>query len=211
MSLNESTGTFPRRLPLVVLGALAAFLLGACAGSTPKPVQLPSPKPAPLDASYDWHVLVTAPFGSLLKDAPLAVHEVLQFRDEAPGALPVDDAECYAVDGTPPRFIDRTPEGYLLCYTHDRLSRIDATVRLPEREAAQIYADACGLWLKNAAIPPNPPAPANSPSPASTAEPQKRDGCSGSAGSIHFSGRLDEEPDHTDTRLVVKLEATNRD
>ncbi len=43
----------------------------------------PQPAPAPLDASYDWHVLLVAPFGSVLKDVPLTLHEVLLFRDEA--------------------------------------------------------------------------------------------------------------------------------
>ena len=52
----------------------------------------------PVDASYDWHVLLVAPFGSVLKDIPLTLHEVLLFRDEAHGAAAADDAECYAAD-----------------------------------------------------------------------------------------------------------------
>ena len=40
----------------------------------------------PVDASYDWHGLLIAPFGSVLKDIPLTLHEVLLFRDEAHGS-----------------------------------------------------------------------------------------------------------------------------
>src|ERR1700733_3523328 len=132
-----------------MLVAGAVLRLAAGAASQPKPAAAPVPAPAPLDASYDWHVLLIAPFGSVLKDVPLTMHEVLFFRDEA-GAAPADELECYAVDGTRPRFVARSPSEYLLCFKHDRLSRIEATVRLPADEAARIFADACGLWMKNA-------------------------------------------------------------
>ena len=61
--------------------SVAILALAACAAA-PKPVAAP-PAPPPLDASYDWHVLLVAPFGSVLKDVPLTLHEVLLFRDEA--------------------------------------------------------------------------------------------------------------------------------
>ena len=113
------------------LMAGAVLMLAACAASQPKPVVPPEPAPAPLDASYDWHVLLVAPFGSVLRDVPLTLHEVLLFRDEAQHAAPADELECYAVDGTLPRIVARSPSEYLLCFKHDRLSRVEATVRLP--------------------------------------------------------------------------------
>jgi len=166
-----------------IAAALAAALLAACAAPAAKPA--PPAAPAPLDASYDWHVLLAAPLGSLLKDAPMAVHEVLVFRDEAPGAAAVDQAECFAPNGSPPRFLARQPEEFMLCYVHDRLSRIEATVRLPTTEAPQVFADACGLWMKSA---PGQPAGA----------------CSGTNNGIAFSGQL-ADADQDETALTVRL------
>jgi hypothetical protein len=177
--------------------AAAALLLAGCASTSPKPASPPPPKPAaPLDASYDWHVLVTAPFGTLLKEFPLAVHEVLLFKDEAPGAPASDDAECYAVDGAAPRFVDHKPETYLLCFAHDRLSRIEATVALPKSQAAQIFADACSLWMKRA--------------PPSSSAAGGAGACQGSTDSIGFSGNLEEPSDDADALLSIKLIAAER-
>jgi hypothetical protein len=159
----------------------------------------------PLDASYDWHVLLLAPFGSVLKDISLPVHEVLLFRDAAQGAPAADDAECYAVDGAALRFIARVPEEYLLCFIHDRLSRIEAAVRLPASEAAQDFADACGLWLKNAAL----AFPAAGAAPASTAPPEGA-ACEGSDRDIGFSGSLETELDGADALLSITLAASHR-
>jgi hypothetical protein len=170
--------------------ALSAALLAlaACATPPPKPAALP-PAPPPLDASYDWHVLLVAPFGSVLKDVPLTLHEVLLFRDEAHAASAADELECYAVDGTRPRFIARPLAEYLLCFKHDRLSRVEATVRLPTDEAAQIFADACGLWLKSG---------------------QAADACTGSDGGIDYIGHLDSEPEGSETQMSVQLDAPER-
>src|SRR5580692_4038147 len=88
-----------------ILLAVATLMLAACAAPAPKPATTLAPAPAPLDASYDWHVLLVVPFGSVLKDVPLTLHEVLLFRDDAQHAAPADELECYAVDGTSPRFV----------------------------------------------------------------------------------------------------------
>jgi hypothetical protein len=174
---------------VVAVWAGAALLLTACA-SAPPPKPVPSLVPIPLDASYDWHVLLTAPFGSVLKDVPFSLHEVLQFRDAAPGGPVGEEAECYGIGSKPPRFIDRAPDEYLLCFKYDRLSRIEATVRLPQAEAAKIFADACGLWIKNAAA--------------------VTDACAGSQGIVGFSGRLEGTPDDAELLLTVKLDASDR-
>jgi hypothetical protein len=181
---------WPRRSsnPGAIVAAIAIpALLAACAAP---PVQSTPPPPrlaAPLDVTYDWHVLLAAPFGSLLKDAPLAVHEVLLFRDEAPGASAADEAECYALNVEPPRFLARQPEEFLLCYVHDRLSRIEATVRLPGSEAQQTFADACGLWMKNAGE-------------------QIADGCAGTDHGVGFSGRLEADSSSAETLLTIRLD-----
>jgi hypothetical protein len=164
----------------------AALILAACAAPAPKPAAPLKVAPAPLDASYDWHVLLVAPFGSVLKDVPLTLHEVLLFRDEARSAAAGDELECYAVDGPRPRFIARSPTEYLLCFKHERLSRIEATVRLAPEEAAGIFADACGLWMKNV---------------QGTTE-----DCAGTDGGIAFSGHFENEPDES-ARLTVELDA----
>jgi hypothetical protein len=169
------------------LALIAAVSLAGCAASTPKVVVAPAPVKVPLDASYDWHVLLVAPFGSVLKDIPLTLHEVLLFH-EAKSASSGEEAECFAVDGEVPRFVDRSPDEYMLCFTHDRLSRIQVVVRLPEDQSAKIFADACGLWMKRA----------NAPS---------SNLCEGSEAAVAFSGRLEDDPEHADSLLTVELAA----
>jgi hypothetical protein len=163
----------------------AVLMLAACA-SLPKPAAPSAPVPAPLDASYDWHVLMVAPFGSALKDVPLTLHEVLLFRDEAQRTAPADELECYAVDGARPRFAAQSPSDYLLCFKRDRLSRIEATVRLPADDAARVFADACGLWLKNA-------------QPAA-------EECAGSEDGTTFAGHFENEADDS-AQLTIQLDA----
>jgi hypothetical protein len=148
-----------------------------------------------LDASYDWHVLVVAPFGSVFKAVPLTLHEVLLFK-EAQGAA-VEDADCYAMDEPAPPFIKRTPQEFLLCFRHDHLARIEATVMLPAADAAQILADACGLWQRNASA----AAPEGS---AAANECEGRDDVTG------FSARLEEADNSAaEVPLTIKLDERN--
>jgi hypothetical protein len=163
--------------------AAAILVLAGCAAAPPKALPPPVSAPAAPDHSYDWHVLVTAPLGTVFKDMPFALHEVLLFRDEAKHGEG-DAGECYAIDGTAPSFISRVPDEYLLCFKHDRLAHIEATERVPQGKAAQIFSDACTLWLKNAALPPAVINPATESSPAV---------CSGQEGATQFSGRLEVE------------------
>jgi hypothetical protein len=178
--------TGARRLLLAATVLASVLTLAGCAASAPKPAAPPTPAPAPLDASYDWHVLLVAPFGSVLKDVPLTLHEVLLFRDEAEKTAPADELECYAVDGNRPLFVARSPSEYLLCFKHDRLSRVEATVQLPGDDAARIFADACGLWMKNA-------------------QPTTEE-CAGSEGGITFAGHFANEPDDS-AQLTIQLDA----
>ena len=178
----------PRHLRWALPSA-AVLLAAACA--TPEPKNPPPPPPPPvLDASYDWHVLLAAPFGSVLKDIPMSVHEVLVFRDAERAGAPSDDSECYAVNGAAPRFMARSPSLYMLCFKHERLARIEATVRLPDAQAAQIFADACALWTKNARTP-------------------ESQGCEGADGGTVFAAHIERAPDETDTQLTIQLDAAD--
>jgi hypothetical protein len=172
-------GTFLAWIVLAVVG---------CAAPKPKPPEPPA-APPPLDASYDWHVLLIAPLGSVLKDVPATMHEVLLFRDEQHNSAAADELECYAVDGRLPRFVARRAAEYLLCFKRDRLSRIEATVRLPADEAAKIFADACGLWAKS-----GPPAV---------------EGCEGSDHGVAYIGHLDSEPQGSEMAMTVQLDAVD--
>ncbi len=188
-----------------------AALLAASAGcQTPSsrvkatdPVP-PAAAPAPVDSSFDWHVLVIAPFGSVLKDVPAALHEVLLFRDQdpgkdpgkEPGAVTPEDGECYSADTPPPQFMAHTPDEYMLCFKQDRLSRILATVRLPQTDAAAVFAVACADWLKNAA-------PPDAAASAPTAAAQNATACEGRDATIHFSAHFEQEPE---TALSIVLE-----
>jgi len=169
----------------------AAIVVASCASSAPhaaKALQAePAPPPKPVDPSYDWHVLVPAPFGSYLKEVPLVLHEVLLFRDDAPGAGKPDDAECYGMDTPAPRFVGGTPDDYLICFKQDRLARIRASVSLSSEKASEIFATACGLWMKNAVANSAPVAPSGAtpaqrpPQPPPSATPAANTAVSGSA------------------------------
>ena len=83
------------------------------------------------DASYDWHGLLIAPFGSVLKDISgqaasrgVAVSGSGAGRRRGDNASSCRCAECHAIDAPAPRFVGRTPDEYLLCFKQDRLSRI---------------------------------------------------------------------------------------
>jgi hypothetical protein len=157
--------------------------------------------------------LLIAPFGSVLKNIPAALHEVLLFRDEEHGSASAADAdtvgaECYAVDTPAPRFLGRTPDEYVLCFKQDRLFRIQASVRIAAAQAADVFAVACADWLKNAAPAitgvGTPGAAASGAGTPGTGTPraeapraaaQSAGACEGRVGDIRFRGRLEGEQD----------------
>jgi hypothetical protein len=186
MNLHLPSGLI-RWMPATALALLAAC--HAASSRSPATDRTPAPQPpVPEAASYDWHVLLIAPFGSALKDVPLTLHEVLLFRDEAPDAARTDDAECYSPDEAAPHFMGHTPDEYLLCFKQDHLSRIQASVRLDPARAAEIFTAACADWLQRAT-------PASIPAP---------DACEGREGAARFSARLGEEPE---TNLSIILDS----
>ncbi len=209
---------------------VALVLLAACRAPSPHAAapergapQPAAPAPPNLrqfsDASYDWHGLLIAPLGSVLKDIPVALHEVLLFRDEAHGGAAPDDAECYATDAPAPRFVGRVPDEYLLCFKQDRLARVQASVHLTAAGAPEIFAAACAGWLQNArarsgaeasaAGAPNAAVPtagaqgAAAPSDGTGPESQNAAApivaaCEGRDGAIRFSAHLGEDADRAD-------------
>lgn len=186
-------------LSLALLAALTGCRAPPPHATAPERAQAPPPVARPLgDASYDWHVLVVAPFGSVLKQIPLALHEVLLFRDQAHGAAAADEGECYAADAPAPRFVGRTPDEYLLCFKQDRLARIQASVRLTRADAPEVFAAACTVWLKNAARATDTAAPSAAAAGTDTGV-QSADACKGRDGSVRFSARLGEEAGPAET------------
>jgi hypothetical protein len=141
------------------------------------------------------------------------------FRDTAHAAQS-DDAECYAMERTAPTFLKRTPSEYMLCFKHDRLARVEATVGLPSAEAAQIFSDACGLWQRNAgeghaAAPPSGAAASGEGAGAQVAAnaapaiatPVGSSNCEGRDGAVSYSSRLEESTQQTDRALTMRLDA----
>ncbi len=174
---------------------LVAAWLAALAGCQTPSSRVASPGSAapveaqvPVDPSFDWHVLVIAPFGSVLKDVPRTLHEVFLFHDQDPGSTTPEDGECYAADVPAPPFVGHIPDEYMLCFKQDRLSRIQATVRLPKSDAAAVFAAACAGWLKSA---------------AALGDAQIGDACEGRDGAVHFNAHLERE---AETGLTITLD-----
>jgi hypothetical protein len=156
------------------LGAAALFGCVSTAPSQTRAAAAPAPVLETPTASYDWHPLILVPFGTLLKDVPLALTEVLMFHDAAYAARPNEDKDCYSMQGeSPPQFLGRRPDDYLLCFDHDRLSRIEASVRLPAADAALIFSAACAQWRRGAKSASDSP-----------------DNCEGRDGTTEFSAHL---------------------
>lgn len=168
-----------RAITRVVGPLLLAAAVGCRTHTAPTPPVQPPPPPD--DSAADWHALIPAPFGSALKDIPGTLHEVLLFQDEAPAGAAPADAECFSTDAAPPQLLGRTPADYLLCFEHDRLSRIQASIQLGSEEGPEVYAKACAAWLRLAAA---------APPPAAT----RGADCAGRAGPVRFVGHLADEP-----------------
>ncbi len=157
-----------------------AAALAACASPSVPPHAAPpaaaAARPAPV--SYDWRPLIIVPLGTLLQAIPLSLHEVLLFHDAAQPGGGSDEGDCYAIGGAPPpQWAGRRPDEYYLCFVHDRLNRIEASVRLPA-DGAAVFAAACAQWLEGSA-------------PAA----QSADACEGHDGAIGFRARLGGGPE----------------
>lgn len=89
------------------------------------------------------------PFGTLLRDVPYRLDEVVVFHDSTSAAAGREDHECYTLrEAAPPRLFGRPVEGYSLCFSADRLNRIEASVSLPAESASAQFAAACAKWQR---------------------------------------------------------------
>jgi len=175
---------------VLLLMALAACTSAGSAGAV-RPHDAESASGArdtTVDPSYDWHGLLVVPFGVRLNQSPVALHEVLLFQDAAHPPAAADTGDCYALEGAPPRFMGREPERYLVCFEHDRMSRIEASIRLGPDDAAPTLTRGCALWLHD-------PAAGEGP----------RDICEGRDGDVAFSARLAAVADETQFTLNMTL------
>jgi hypothetical protein len=186
-------------------GRAAAWLCAAgvcgCA-STPHPASTAGPGGPPPTAAasagpvYDWRPLIVVPFGTLLKDMPLALDEVLMFRDAAAPASSgtpneLEGGDCFSMDGaSPPQFINRRPDSYLLCFEHDRLRRIETSVQLAEGEADPLLGALCTQWLGRAQDTARTP-----------------DGCAGREGPVEWRVRVARAPESSTTLSITLIDA----
>ncbi len=181
-------------------------VLAACVSSFAPPPQPPRAPPVEKpDVSYDWHSLAIAPFGTLFKEMPVGLHEVLLFRDAGQGGDGRENGDCYALDGTPPSFLGHPADEYLLCFDQDRLSRIEASVRLSPDDAGTAFAQACARWRANN---PPPSAPATPQAlPPVAAEPG---GCEGRDGAVAYRAHLHAaEPQSPDVLSISLFSAAD--
>jgi hypothetical protein len=169
----------------------AAWLEG-CAGSAPARGAAPTAAlpAAPAAVSHDVSPLVPAPFGTAFKDVPVALTEVLVFH-QPDARRTSEDADCFRPNVVV-SFLGRAPTEHLLCFDHDRLSRIEAAVVLPAAEAPALFAAACADWQRG-----NPPA-ALGP-----------DACEGRQGDIALSARRTDGPDSAAATVSITLVAVS--
>jgi hypothetical protein len=119
---------------------------------------------------------VEVPFGTRLKDVPFPLAEILSFHDASDSARSPEDRDCYTPRGaTLPRWFARPVDAYALCFSGDRLARIEASVSLPAESAPLQFAAACTQWQRG-----GPP----DAGPA--------DHCDGHEGATEFHARLAE-------------------
>ena len=169
----------------------AAWLEG-CAGSAPARGAAPTAAlpAAPPAVSHDVSPLVPAPFGTAFKDVPLSLTEVLVFH-QPDARRTSEDADCFRPNVVV-SFLGRAATEHLLCFDHDRLSKIEAAVVLPATEAPALFAAACADWQRG-----NPPT-ALGP-----------DACEGRQGDIALSARRTDGPDSAAATVSITLVAVS--
>jgi hypothetical protein len=178
----------PRGLSFRIDAALAAAALGAAclAGCARLPVR--EPDAAPAAVSYDFGPLLGAPFGTALQDVPVPLAEVLVFQ-EASDRGANERGDCFRPKRSA-AFLGRPPTEYLLCFVHDRLRRIEASVVLPAAEAPALFAAACAEWRGR------PQAP-------------ESDTCDGRRGEIAFSALRTPGPQASEATISITLTETS--
>lgn len=150
-----------RFLPVLVLPVL--LMLTACAGSSPDKI----PATRPEAAAADWRDLLVAPFGSARKDIHRAMHETFLF-DAVPGAsmtsadnkspepagveassnLAATDEECFSLSRDLPQMFRIAPDSYVLCFYHDHLVRVEASLPVASLKVASVWEEICSRVAK---------------------------------------------------------------
>jgi hypothetical protein len=161
--------------------AAPALARGAASSAAPAAVSTAA-------VSHDFGTLVPAPFGTAFKDVPVHLTEVLVFH-QPDAARTSDDADCFRPDGVV-SFLGRAATDHLLCFDHDRLKSIEASVVVPATEAPALFAAACADWRRGEA--------------AAALEP---DACEGRQGDIAFSARRTDGPDDALATVSITLAA----
>jgi hypothetical protein len=177
------------RAPFATVVAAAvsgAAGLAGCAATAPAPgsAGAETATAATAGVSYDFSTLVVAPFGTAFKDVPGPLTEVLVFHQPDAGRSG-EDADCFRPSAAV-SFLGRATTDHLLCFDHDRLKRIEASVALPAPEAPALFAAACADWRRG-----NPPATLEA------------DACEGRRGEVAFSARRAEGPDAAATISIT--------
>jgi hypothetical protein len=180
------------RFGLAALAAVAASgsaCLGGCAASSGRAREAmppPAVPPAPAAVSYDFAPLLPAPFGTSFKEVPVPLTEVLVFH-EGTDSRANEDKDCFRPNGSVV-FLGHPPTEYLICFDHDRLKRIEASVALPAAQAPAVFAAACAEWQGRA--------------PAQAIE---SDACDGRRGDIDFSARRSSGPEPSVATVSITL------
>jgi hypothetical protein len=137
-------------------GSLAALLCLAAATactSGPPPATAPTAPTASSVRVPDWLEIPVAPLGSALAALYPELHEVLYFQGprsaaEQPGSVePQPAADCYRANGSSPRVLSHLTDDYVLCFVHDRLTRVEAVLELPVDAARSLAQQLCDAWL----------------------------------------------------------------
>ena len=180
---------------LAAVGFVAAAVscpawLAGCAASVPARGSAPAAvTPAgPAAVSDDFRPLVLSPFGTAFKDVPVPLTEVLVFH-QPESRRTSEDADCFRPNVVV-AFLGRAPADHLLCFDHDRLKRIEASVVLPAAEAPALFTAACTDWRRG--------------NPASAPE---SDACAGTQGDIAFDARRTDGPDAAAATVSITLVA----
>ena len=148
--MRHKVGRMARLAAAMAVTAALAACASSNAPSSEKAARGAPHPPAP--ATDDWRALVMLPFGTLLKDVPYPLGEIVVFHDAAGEAGAREDRDCYTLrKAAPPRFFGRQVDDYSLCFSHDRLNRVEASVSLPAESASAQFAAACAEWQRRGA------------------------------------------------------------
>jgi hypothetical protein len=144
--------------------------LCACGGAASRK---PEPASAVAAQASLWGSLLVAPLGSLLTQVPVALREVLLFREDERGLAESEEQECYAKSGVPFVFDGNPLDDYVLCFTQEHLYRVEAATHWQASTAATNFTAFCSRWLLGATNPE-----------------QDAEHCAGRSGEVEYIARL---------------------